>query len=381
MKKEKNHINGKEFRKYLGNRMNDAERNHFERKLQKDPFAAEAVEGFEHTTADNLEKDIAEIKSRIRNTKRRSVIGYWAAAATVLLLVTAGLLWYQLLYNEPPTSEMAVLDVEKQEEIVAPAVDTVEEKDTTHKLLQEAENKSEKAAGTDQKTEETTTGKTILAQQEKTEIIEKKSTEPSGNKMLKRETLAGKPKAAAVARDSKAVSFDLHPHQAASPLRVTLNSLAAVDPETIKVTRRTGFPIDSNDVFPDSFQTIPAKERERIQEIQGVDIQDKVEVESDMYLTDVDAYPKGGMQNFLDYMEMQAVLPPGYPSKKETVKLLLNIDSQGKIVGIQARDKADSLLVKRSETIIKNGPKWNPKVVNGEKIQSEVKLKIVFRKK
>ena len=126
MKKRNTHINEDDFRRYLENQMNEAERNRFERELQKHPFEAEALQGYENSSVD-LKNDLKEINNRIAGRKRKNSYRYWAVAATVLLLITAGLIWYQI-GNESPTPEIAALKTEKQEEKIASVEDSVSEK-------------------------------------------------------------------------------------------------------------------------------------------------------------------------------------------------------------------------------------------------------------
>ena len=60
-KKKHRKTDAKDFRKYLGNRMSDEERNAFERELQKDPFAGEALEGLSSLGEEDLQKDLKEL--------------------------------------------------------------------------------------------------------------------------------------------------------------------------------------------------------------------------------------------------------------------------------------------------------------------------------
>jgi hypothetical protein len=44
------------------------------------------------------------------------------------------------------------------------------------------------------------------------------------------------------------------------------------------------------------------------------------------------------------------------------------------------KNDADSFLFAKAKEIILNGPKWSPEIKNGKRLDSSVKLKIVFRK-
>ncbi|MFW6309521.1 MAG: hypothetical protein ACOC1D_00330 [Prolixibacteraceae bacterium] len=367
MKKKNTHISEEDFRRYLENRMSEAGRNRFERELQKHPFEAEAMEGYENTSAD-LKQDVEEIKDRISKRKRKNTYRYWAAAASVVLLIAAGLIWYQL-GDEPPTPDMAVLKTEEWKKTAPVITDSVTEKSAVSKPEETEENTAAEPQQQQQ-------------QQQAAEVAEPESgKQKTKEKQMAQNHMPAKNRKEKSARDTKTVSGNLTAGQAASKTQLKLKSLTNTENGTIELTERVEFPIDSNDIFPDSFQTIPAEEREKVQEIQGVAGQDNVEVKSDAYLEDIEAHPNGGMENLMNYIEKQAALPESYSQREKTVELLLEIDNQGNIIGIHNRNKADSLLFERSKKIIRNGPKWNPEVVNGEKVRSEVKLKMDFKKR
>ena len=96
MTSKNKHINEEGFLRYLNDQMNSAERNLFERELQKHPFEAEALEGFLNINTNQFQKDLNELKSKIHRKKRKNYYRYWAAAASFLLIVASGLIWFQL---------------------------------------------------------------------------------------------------------------------------------------------------------------------------------------------------------------------------------------------------------------------------------------------
>ena len=70
----KNHKNRddrmKEIRRYLDGKMSDKDQNNFERKLQKDPFEEEALEGFSSIASAELDKDIKVPGNKIYSPER-----------------------------------------------------------------------------------------------------------------------------------------------------------------------------------------------------------------------------------------------------------------------------------------------------------------------
>jgi hypothetical protein len=87
MNGSRNHIGKDDFRRYLNNRMTDAERNAFERELQKHPFEAEALEGFQQVRDADLDNDLLEISAKIPVKRSRNNIRYLTVAATFLVQV------------------------------------------------------------------------------------------------------------------------------------------------------------------------------------------------------------------------------------------------------------------------------------------------------
>jgi hypothetical protein len=77
----------KRNKKHSGNQMTGKERNRFEKNLQKDPFEAEAAEGFSSISRNEALEDMNELKTRLADRTRHSkfVILYRIAAAIAVL--------------------------------------------------------------------------------------------------------------------------------------------------------------------------------------------------------------------------------------------------------------------------------------------------------
>ena len=88
----------KAFRDYLSDRMSGEERNAFEKELQKDPFAEEALEGLSSIGEEKLNEDLKDLQSRLQGTgtgrNHRIVLYRVAAAVAGLLLVTSAYLLF-----------------------------------------------------------------------------------------------------------------------------------------------------------------------------------------------------------------------------------------------------------------------------------------------
>jgi len=65
-----------DFIRYHNDKMKSAERNAFEKELQKDPFAEEASEGFNLITPEEVSGDIADLQKQLKKRvgKRERII-------------------------------------------------------------------------------------------------------------------------------------------------------------------------------------------------------------------------------------------------------------------------------------------------------------------
>src|SRR5512133_2689448 len=95
MAEQRNHISNEEIRRYLLNGMTGKERNAFERKLEGNPFAREAMDGLETVKAGELEEDLHEISERLTVDKKKSLRMVWyRVAASVILLIGISSVFY-----------------------------------------------------------------------------------------------------------------------------------------------------------------------------------------------------------------------------------------------------------------------------------------------
>ena len=81
------------FLRYIGNQMSDAERNAFERELEKDPFAAEALQGFDGISAEELKTDLGNLERAmpVSSPVRKLMPWYRIAASVAVLMLVSSL--------------------------------------------------------------------------------------------------------------------------------------------------------------------------------------------------------------------------------------------------------------------------------------------------
>ena len=92
-RKKNRTLNLSDFLSYLKNELTGRERNSFERELQKDPFAREAMEGFDTLDHEEIPGDMAYLQSRLkkRTSRKRRVMFYRIAASIAILIAISSL--------------------------------------------------------------------------------------------------------------------------------------------------------------------------------------------------------------------------------------------------------------------------------------------------
>jgi len=107
------------YRRYIRGDRRGKEANRIEKEAMKDPFLADALEGYERITEEDPIPRVNDIRKRIHNTTRRRhfIIRNWSAAASLLILF--GLGCYFLLYKIPstPGNQIAMESAREQEQI------------------------------------------------------------------------------------------------------------------------------------------------------------------------------------------------------------------------------------------------------------------------
>lgn len=99
MSKKRKHSNSRasDFFDYSGGKTRGKDRNAFERRLQKDPFEAEAAKGLEMVSRDEMEEDLRAASQKIlRRTRRKNRIVWYSAAAAVASLMIVATIFFNV---------------------------------------------------------------------------------------------------------------------------------------------------------------------------------------------------------------------------------------------------------------------------------------------
>ena len=444
MKKGEKHIGLNDFSRYRANEMTADERNAFEKELQKNPFMADALEGMEQLSPEEISQLVNELSARISKPKKSRKIRFIAAAASILILVSIGILWLQINQHNPVPEVTQTKKMELPPEVqkkgdLSPLTDTelsineieiepqLDEPEITATDIVPIVSKTEKAAR-------------VMAPIEKkepkmlAEALGKEKNQPV-------EMLTGRVAGVTVQRKDTPKIRGIVSHVATEDnIKIRgYATVAAQRPPTrgktlrgqvISGTDKLPLPgvsltekgtangaltdIDGNFVLPlkDSLSTVTVSFIGMVsKEISPADsLNAIIELEEDVLALDevvvvgygtqkqqnltssvtevspasqsqkLAAEPVPGYKTYREYLNTEAILPPNYPEDKVVIKLLINLNRNGAIQSIENLNQADETLFEKAKQIIADGPAWNPELVDGKKTDSSVRLRIVFRK-
>lgn len=318
-----------EIIRYLEDKMTAAERNAFEKKLQSDPFLAEAVEGYSIIDSVEVEDDIYELKKKLRSrTRRRSTLLYRIAAAVVVLFGISSLLLVKNLRREDlkiaenrsiesgETPQLPVPELIREKSVIG------EEKSTGKQELKELPAEKE-IAELIEISVDSVTDKTMLAEKgepamaEKADMVKVLAVEEEPAKL--KEARAAERVAGVTARKETVVK------------KVSMNEVVADQEAAISISR----------------------------EAQAVVGEDKY----NRYLEDEQVYPAG-------YQKLGRV----------EVILELIIEEDGSIGKIEIQESPDKPFSDEAIRLIKDGPLWLPAIKDGEAVKDTVLLEVIFKK-
>lgn len=438
MPKSRNHISEEEFQRYLKNQMTETERNAFERELQKHPFEDDALSGFQQISPDELSNDLNELKSRISRKKPVRNYRIWVAAATFLLLISTGILWFQLKDNNPLPKLTETKTIEKQENARTLETEISNEKsglneDSTIQALEMIDNYADvqTEAKAEPPTRKILTPKKSGMETETVPLLQqskgKSNTDAASQENMQlrneREIMIRGVSDQAAGKDAKAAmpSSTTDDHIATNAIEVKGKVISLSDNQPLPgaVIQQKGttngtiadkngnFALKMNNesenavvvsfVGMDTQEFQPTSDSVKIIGLESsqlaleeIVVAEKVpdrKKQTAGYVTaakpilDSPAQPIGGMDKFQLYLEKMAVLEENYSSRKVGVKVKIKFNSDGEITGIENLNNADADIFERTVKIIQDGPEWTPEFKNGVNIESERELKIIFRKK
>jgi TonB family protein len=318
-----------EFLSYLKHELTGRERNSFERELEKDPFAAEAMEGFDEIGIGDISGDMEDLQQRLKKRvgRNRRVIIYRIAATIALFIAISSL--FILTREKKPTERIAenfaapeTLEVKRSQPVVQSEIKKLPPEKVLPEKRKDIESKDEVAEDEGMKNEQA-----------------KEIPGISGER-------------AAVSTESKKVFSE--------PNRQVAPASAAAREKSSK--------------FMAADAAISAADSVQYVIISAYNI-DKAENEG--YYPPL---PVNGKDQYDRYIRENIKYPGSYePGQKIAVILSFLVRSNGQIENIKVESSPDKSFSDEAISLVKNGPAWKPAEKDGRISEDEVKVTIVFR--
>ena len=137
MSKKDKHRTIRDLLLYLRGKLSGKEKNRIERDMQRDPFEAEAMEGFDSFEPDEIEEDLLEINSRLnRRVKRKNRFIAYRIAASIAVIIGLSLTYFLISDREirevpvkPEISESLELPEGKEAEEIEEKLEIIGDKE------------------------------------------------------------------------------------------------------------------------------------------------------------------------------------------------------------------------------------------------------------
>ena len=398
--------------KYSDNSLSGKEKNSIEREFQKDPFAAEAAEGFSLIGKDEARKDLSELeRSLSAKTSHRSAVLWYriAASVAVLMILSSVYIFVRKTDHTKTRSEIAlnapVLEVRKPEAVVAPQKKDKEVSMTSDAVISagQKEGKEEQTgAASGIPVEETAAGirrirnVSINEALSDTVIISKKAVNKSepvesilsgrvpgltvqGRIMSAEDNLPIPGAIVRVKNSDQGVMTDT-----GGNFKMKLNDKQ----EQTLVADYIGMESKEFRANPDSdIQVKMTPSAASLSEVvvvgYGVSKKSNVagtEVSLENGYKYLSPEPEGGRKDFDKYVENNIRKPGSFVAgQKEIVVVSFTVTESGSVQDIRIIKSPGKEYSDEAIRLIKDGPVWKPAEKNGEKISDGVRLRIVFR--
>jgi TonB family protein len=349
-----------EFFRYVRGEMTKREEHAFQRELQKDPFAEEAIEGFSEISPAQAAKDIQKLDNqlKIRVTRKKRMVYYRIAASVAVLMVISSI--FIIIERNKPSAQLSEVNISLQTtkaserkaipepEAQAPGgIAALPEPETDKKGVSGAMNESpmettrvEKEKSASPSKSELTAGtgdQVIMDTTNKSEISVK--DKPAGNLV------------ADMAEMESKEFFE----------KGDTNKLAKADSSRLAMRKAiAGVPA----MAMNTKETVPVAVARDDNTIEGYS----------------PPQPVAGKENFDKYIEENMRKPDALAAGENAVVVIrFKVMNSGVIDSIKVIQSPGNEYSDESIRLIKEGPAWKPATSGGKNIDDEVRMRIVFK--
>lgn len=336
MKEEKNKIQKplSEFQRYVRGEMTKRQENAFQKKLQKDPFASEASEGYSEISADEADMDMKQLEKRLKKrvTSRRYITFYRIAASIAVLMIIASV--YLFIDRNKHEEEIS------KESIAASKSDVVDAKKDAEPGRQ--------VTGIIAESQEVTTNLNVSDA-----VAISTEAEPVSEEILafreKQDTSAIIQAGQIALAEREDSVIEIAADQVNEPAVIESDEILAEYKAEEKNARAAGA-VAAKSVLMEAGNTPPL--------------------------------PVTGKGSFENYLRENIRLPGNMtPGDSAVVVISFTVTTGGTFDSFRVLSSPGDDFSNEARRLLTEGPAWNPAIRNGEKTDEEVRLDIIFKKK
>lgn len=350
MSGKKKHRNFNDFLHYLKGVFSNRERHSFERDLESDPFAKEALEGIERLSPEQAEEDLLELHFRLREQlarkeparkrlARKRRIAIYSAAAVIASLLIVGTVFLQLYDPDPEKAEKKLY--EKEYPAVAPG-------------------EKEEAAAQPAPAEET-------------------AARPAPEKEPAARPAPEKEPAGAPEPEDRIVHEEARPTRPDAETRERVMQPQALQKKAVTAKETVAFRAEG--MIAETVSHVI---------VVGEDLQPAAHPSKATDLTDQDIpetrgktspEPSTGHEAFRTYVKENLRFPAeDTVTERAVVVMQFTVTPEGEIRNIRALRSPGEPFTRKAERVLLEGPSWNPATDQGENIEDRVRLRFVFKR-
>ncbi len=384
---------------YLRNLLPGKERNAFERNLEKDPFEAEALEGFQSISPDELASDLKELdqklKHRLKRSNRMMVYKIAAGIAVILSLSVSYFMIFDRQIEDLPGNFQVSESIqdkvsEKEEKESVPIPKTEKENAETRTELNEKQDNIAIIADIEEENAIEIALDNITVENPGSSVAEPEKEDIQAEDMALDDIKEDKvfeimvsPAADEVASiqsndielaSKKAIAVPIEASYSQSSGKSRMSKRSSAEPQVQALGEIITSEEEKLNMSPDSSSF-------SLEEMLVVDYENNIEQEGFKDTKDVSASPLGGIKNFNTYVEKNLIFPEEFKEgDKKVVVLKFIVNPTGNPTKIRIIRSPSDEYSNEAKRILEEGPLWNPAISYGLYSEEEVHIRILFLK-
>jgi outer membrane biosynthesis protein TonB len=323
-----------DFERYVRGEMSNREENTFQRRLQKDPFSDEAANGFSEITTEEADEDLGRLGRKLteRIQPAQRMIFYRIAASVAVLLVISSVYLF-VLRERPGNRESNITVTTTQEDQMLDSGRSAEP------MLAEAENP------------------VIPARQESVVTVAENTPEPV----------------------SGAETDNIPVADASETEKNTEETASETASENTAQREQSDNEMNMAETSPQASDKMVMTEYGSTENARAAVTKTAIAQpeEPAAYSPPV---PVEGNERYRQYIENNQRKPVTLNEGEQVVVIVsFKVLSTGAIDSIKAIESPGDEYSEEAIRLIREGPSWSPAMNNGEKIDEEMSLRVIFR--